>query len=147
MQSNCNISPWTLGYCRQSHMVCHWSLSTNCLILSGRYHCHGIRQNIRQKCWRFNISWRSRKKRGLFHLLPSSQEEWQDSHDSHLKWLNQFLKKRKFHMETRRSIIAALESGDFLASINLAEVYLHVPIRKSHRQYLRFVYNTCHFQY
>lgn len=41
-----------------------------------------------------------------------------------LKWLNQFLKKRKFRMETWRSIVATMEESDFMASINLSEAYL-----------------------
>lgn len=59
-----------------------------------------------------------------------------------LKWLNRFIKKRKFKMETWRSIVASLQRGDYLTSVDLTEAYLHIPILEKHRKYLRFCYGT-----
>ena len=64
-----------------------------------------------------------------------------------MKWLNKRIRKRKFKMETLRSIISAVQRGDFMASIDLSEAYLHIPILLSHRQYLCFCYNQQKFQY
>lgn len=43
--------------------------------------------------------------------------------------------------------MAALDQGDFLASIDLLEAYLHMPIHPVHRKYLRFSYGSKHYQY
>lgn len=63
-----------------------------------------------------------------------------------LKWLNRFLQKQKFKLETWRSILAALDQGDYLTSAGLTEAYLHVPILKSHCKYLQFSYSLQQFQ-
>lgn len=63
-----------------------------------------------------------------------------------LKWLNLCIEKHKFKMETVKSIEAALEK-ELMTSIDLSEVYLHVSIRRSHRQFLIFAYTEQHYQY
>lgn len=50
-------------------------------------------------------------------------------------------------MHSLHSILGGIREGDFLASIDLTEAYLHVPIRLEHRQYLRFCYAGRHYQY
>ncbi|XP_060541827.1 uncharacterized protein LOC132710188 [Pantherophis guttatus] len=50
-------------------------------------------------------------------------------------------------MHTLQTILETLRPGDFLTSINLTEVYLHVPIHPDFRKYLRFHYRGCHYQY
>lgn len=39
-----------------------------------------------------------------------------------------------------QSILAGMQEGDFLTSIDLMEAYLHIPILFEHRQFLRFCY-------
>lgn len=43
--------------------------------------------------------------------------------------------------------MAALDREDFLASIDLSEAYLHVPIALHHGKFLRFSYGTEYYQY
>lgn len=62
-----------------------------------------------------------------------------------LKWLNYFLQKEKFKMETWCLIIASLEKGDFLTSADLLEAYLHVPISPRLHKYLGFCYGNQYF--
>lgn len=50
-------------------------------------------------------------------------------------------------METLKSILETIQKGDFLASLDLSEAYLHIPIRPNHRRFLRFVYAGAHYQY
>ena len=50
-------------------------------------------------------------------------------------------------METLRSVLRAVKPGDWLASIDLKDAYLHVPIRPSHRQYLRFAFRGRCYQW
>jgi hypothetical protein len=49
-----------------------------------------------------------------------------------LKKLNCFMAYKRFKMETLRSIIASVSPGVFLASLDLKDAYLHVPIRPAH---------------
>ncbi|MES9882152.1 MAG: reverse transcriptase domain-containing protein [Sedimenticola sp.] len=45
----------------------------------------------------------------------------------------------RFKMETASTIRSAIRPGDWAVSIDLQDAYLHVPIRRSSRKYLRFV--------
>jgi ribonuclease HI len=64
-----------------------------------------------------------------------------------LKPINSSIRKARFKMETLRSVIRAVKPGDWLASIDLTDAYLHIPIIPSHRKYLRFAVGGQHFQY
>jgi len=55
-----------------------------------------------------------------------------------LKFFNRSVRKRKFKMETLKSIIAAVSPRQWLASIDLKDAYFHVPIAQCHHKYLRF---------
>ena len=57
-----------------------------------------------------------------------------------LRPLNTSLVLTKFRFETLAQIIEAVQPGDFLASIDLKDAYLHVGIRRSHWIYLRFMF-------
>lgn len=64
-----------------------------------------------------------------------------------LRFLNRFVKNRHFHMESLKSITEALQPGEFLASLDLKQAYLHIPILPAHRCYLRFCVGNRHYQY
>ncbi|CAJ0933392.1 unnamed protein product [Ranitomeya imitator] len=64
-----------------------------------------------------------------------------------LKLLNRFVKVRHFRMESLRSVIASMEQGKFLASINIRDAYLHIPIFPPHQRFLRFTVGEEHFQF
>ncbi|XP_063802384.1 uncharacterized protein LOC134970322 [Pseudophryne corroboree] len=64
-----------------------------------------------------------------------------------LKALNPYLSTQKFKMESIRSIIAAMEPGEYLASIDIKDAYLHVPIWIGHQSLLRFAIGPEHFQF
>lgn len=81
----------------------------------------------------------------VFFLVPKQNCNWRAIMD--LKWLNKFLKKRKFKMETWRSIVALLHKGDYHASEDLTEAYLHIPVLAKHRRSLRFCCRKSHYQY
>ena len=55
-----------------------------------------------------------------------------------LKPFNKSLQRVRFKMETLRSIIAIVQPGDWLASVDLKDAYLHVPVAEPMWQYLRF---------
>lgn len=50
-------------------------------------------------------------------------------------------------MQSLNTILGCIRQGDFLTLVDLREASLHVPIRPSHRQFLRFCYVGNHFQY
>lgn len=64
-----------------------------------------------------------------------------------LKRLNIHIRYRHFKMHSLHSILSGIRLGDFLSSIDLREAYLHVPIRLSHRRFLRLCYGQAHYQY
>ncbi|KAM4037388.1 ELMO domain-containing protein 3 isoform 1-T2 [Anomaloglossus baeobatrachus] len=50
-------------------------------------------------------------------------------------------------MESLRSVIASMSQGDFLASIDIKDAYLHVPIAPEHQRFLRFAIGDEHLQF
>lgn len=64
-----------------------------------------------------------------------------------LKPFNQFLRKRKFKMETLQTIISIMQPGAWLASVDLKDAYFHVPIAREFRKFLRFQINGVALQY
>jgi ribonuclease HI len=64
-----------------------------------------------------------------------------------LKPLNKFVKTVKFKMCTPQTIVQTLCKGDWLASLDLKDAYFHVPIRESHRKFLRFSFQERTFQF
>ncbi|KAG8429784.1 hypothetical protein GDO86_019225 [Hymenochirus boettgeri] len=48
-------------------------------------------------------------------------------------------------MESLRSVILAKEPGDFLASLDIQDAYLHVPIWQGHHRFLRFAVGKRHY--
>jgi hypothetical protein len=81
-----------------------------------------------------------------FFVLPKKMSgQWRAILD--LKALNQFLIAPKFKMETAESIRRELSQSKWTTSIDLVDAYLHVPIHKSFRHYLRFVVDGVPYQY
>lgn len=64
-----------------------------------------------------------------------------------LKPLNVYLQKSHFKMETLRSIIQALQKGDWAISLDLKDAYLQIPVYPPHRKYLRFCISGIHYQF
>ena len=54
--------------------------------------------------------------------------------------LNRYIKKQAFKMETVKSVRQAMGLNDWAVSIDLTDVYLHVPIHHQSRKYIRFVH-------
>ena len=57
-----------------------------------------------------------------------------------LSHLNRFVDVSHFQMETIQSVLLSVRQGDWMASIDLKEAYLQVPIHPSSRHLLRFVF-------
>ena len=58
-----------------------------------------------------------------------------------LKGLNRMIEVHSFKMVTLRSVIASVQAGNWLMSIDLKDAYLHVPIHTSFRRYLWFSFD------
>lgn len=50
-------------------------------------------------------------------------------------------------MESVRSVVAALHQGDFLASLDIKDAYLHVPICVRHQRFMRLAVGDAHYQF
>ncbi len=70
-------------------------------------------------------SWRPRKRVGFCPIL-------------NFRGLNPYLLVEKFRLETMTSILRDLCPGMWMVSLYLKDAYFHVPIRPSHRNFLRF---------
>ncbi|MCG7876485.1 MAG: reverse transcriptase domain-containing protein [Candidatus Thiodiazotropha endolucinida] len=55
-----------------------------------------------------------------------------------LRPLNRYLKKEHFKMDTMTKVLNLVKPNDWAISLDLSEAYLHVPIFRSHRKFLRF---------
>lgn len=63
-----------------------------------------------------------------------------------LKRLNEFIFAPHFKIEDQKTVIRMLSPGDFLASIDLEDAYLLLPIHPEDRKYLRFRFKNQLFQ-
>ena len=64
-----------------------------------------------------------------------------------LSHLNRFVDVSHFQMETIQSVLLSVRQGDWMASIDLTEAYLQVPIHPSSRHLLRFVFRDQVYQF
>ena len=64
-----------------------------------------------------------------------------------LSFLNRYIEKQSFKMETVKSVRQAMRLNDWAVSIDLIDAYLHVPIHHQSRKYLRFVYKDQVFHF
>ena len=64
-----------------------------------------------------------------------------------LSTLNLFMDVSHFRRETIQSVLLSVRQGDWMASIDLKEAYLQVPIHPESRPFLRFVAHGCTYQF
>ena len=65
----------------------------------------------------------------------------------HLKCFNHFMHIPSFKMPTLKTVWQLIQQGDYAFSIDLQDAYLHVPIVKHHRWFLRFVWRNVPYQW
>ena len=69
-------------------------------------------------------------------LMEKASGDWRPVIDfSHL---NEFVYLTRFKMETVASVLLSVREGDFLASLDLKDSYLQIPLHPSSRKLLRF---------
>ena len=64
-----------------------------------------------------------------------------------LSTLNLFVDVSHFRMETIQSVLLSVRQGDWMASIDLKEAYLQVPVHPDSRRFLRFVAQGSVYQF
>ena len=64
-----------------------------------------------------------------------------------LSLLNHFVDVSHFRMETIQSVLLSVRQGDWMASIDLREAYLQVPVHPESRRFLRFVAHGRAYQF
>lgn len=65
----------------------------------------------------------------------------------HLKYLNKFVLIAHFKLEDHRTVQKLLTKNCFLATIDLKDAYMLLPVAASHRKYLRFMVNNVLFEF
>ena len=70
---------------------------------------------------------------------------WQPVID--LSLLNRFMDVSHFQMETIQSVLLSIRQGDWMASIDLREAYLQVPVHPESRRFLRLVAHGRAYQF
>ena len=65
----------------------------------------------------------------------------------HLSHLNEFVHLTRFKMETVASVLLSVSKGDFLASLDLKDVYFQISIHPSSRKLLRFMSEGMVYQF
>ena len=78
-------------------------------------------------------------------LVRKATGEWRPIID--LSSLNVFVHRPSFTMETPRSILRALQQGQWLTSLDLKDAYFHIGIHPADRRYLRFCHNDTAWQF
>ena len=61
--------------------------------------------------------------------------------------LNRFVDVSPFQMETIQSVLLSVRQGDWMASIDLKEAYLQVPVHPASRHFLRFMFRDTVYQF
>ncbi|XP_071080626.1 uncharacterized protein [Haliotis cracherodii] len=64
-----------------------------------------------------------------------------------LRRLNALIEVPFFKMETLCAVISAVETGEWLTSIDLKDAYLHIPIQPELKKYLRFSFDGRCYQF
>ena len=64
-----------------------------------------------------------------------------------LSHLHRFVDVSPFQMETIQSVLLSVRQGDWMASIDLKEAYLQVPVHPASRHFLRFVFRDRVYQF
>ncbi len=55
-----------------------------------------------------------------------------------LRPLNAYIRKQRFKMDSLTKVLNLVKKEDWAFSVDLQDAYMHVPIHRSHRKYLRF---------
>ena len=97
----------------------------------------------------YRISTRVRQRKGLLQPILFGSQEGRGLLRPilNLRPLNKFVKSPRFKMQTLRSIIQAVQPGEWLAKIDLKYAYFQIPIHPHHRQFLRFSLEGNCYQY
>ena len=80
-----------------------------------------------------------------FFLVPKKSGGWHPI--LNLTSLNKFVTKKRFRMESNRTVLAAVEPQDWLVSIDLKDAYFHIAIHPDSQRYFWFLANGKQYQY
>ena len=69
-------------------------------------------------------------------VVPKPGGRWRPIID--LSVLNKYIQAPKFRMETARAVKNSIKQNEFAVSLDLTDAYLHVPIHRATKKFLRF---------
>ena len=76
---------------------------------------------------------------GRLFVVPKLTGGWRPVLD--VSELNRYVSLTKFKMETPRSVLASVQEGDWMTSVDLKDAYLQVPMHPESCRFLRFVFD------
>ena len=82
---------------------------------------------------------------GRLFVVPKPDGSWRPILD--VSALNVFVQQTSFKMESTASVLASVQSGDWMTAIDLSDAYFHVPMHPGSRHYLRFCVGGRAFQF
>jgi hypothetical protein len=80
-------------------------------------------------------------------LFPVPKKSGDDRWVLDLRLFNEHIIKRHFRLEGVNEVRQILRPNDWLASIDLSEAYLHVPVNRRHRRFLAFQANGQRYRF
>ena len=64
-----------------------------------------------------------------------------------LKPLNRFVRKKPFKMTTLKEVAQAIRPRDWTVTIDLKDAFLHIPVHRDYRRFLRFLWKGSVYQF
>ena len=64
-----------------------------------------------------------------------------------LKPLNAYVVKKSFHMTTLKEVSQAIRKDDWSITIDLKDAFLHIPVHRDYRRFLRFIWHGRTYQF
>ena len=80
-----------------------------------------------------------------FFLVPKKNGEMRPV--INLKPLNRYMVKQHFKMDTLSKVLNLVKKGQFSFTLDLKDAYMHIPIHKNYKKYLRFCINNQCYQF
>lgn len=80
-----------------------------------------------------------------FFLVPKKNGEMRPV--INLKPLNRYMVKQHFKMDTLSKVLNLVKKDQFSFTLDLKDAYMHIPIHKNYKKYLRFCINNQCYQF
>ena len=88
-----------------------------------------------------------KRERGIHSVLPSTKGGLHNAAHPGPKVPERVYQDATLQNDHPTGVIPLIRKGEYLATLNLKDAYLHIPVCKSHRKYLSFIIGSTHYQF